>query len=393
MTETTEQPHAAPEGHAERPEPPHRCGLTPGQYSALLAPIDPGRVMVGDMGPLRGKSYVESWDIRRHLNRVFGFTGWGTTLDAPTMAFEEQREDGKWEVCYIAIMTLEVRCTCGRYLTSHSDATAGSGAALPSRAGAHDLALKSAVSGALKRAAVNLGDMFGLSLYEPTLVTGRTDTGRLVYAPAVRRTLSPPPDMTPGVSPDVTAGRVTRDTVTSGEDAVTPDTGDTGHVTPDVTGHAGDMSPDMDVTDTPDTGDIPRGDMSPEDRAAGVAPDVPAPVDMDTAIGIVQEVFDGAGRVDAREVTLRPMTQAAVDAKVRFVSRAQSLKTLRAQYVASVPDAPRMTAAQVVEVGQAFDAAYRRIAGVARPGNVADWLTDAEMAGARQPASDGLVSS
>ena len=46
------------------------------------------------------------------------------------------------------------------------DASTGSATNQPQRAAAHDLALKDAVSSAVKRAAKALGNQFGLSLYD-----------------------------------------------------------------------------------------------------------------------------------------------------------------------------------------------------------------------------------
>ena len=49
--------------------------------------------------------------------------------------------------------------------TTYEDASVGDSTNQVSPGDAHDLAVKSAVSGALKRCAVNLGTQFGLSLY------------------------------------------------------------------------------------------------------------------------------------------------------------------------------------------------------------------------------------
>jgi recombination DNA repair RAD52 pathway protein len=139
--------------------------LSEEQTEVLLRGIAPHRVKVRD-----GMSYVEAYDVRAMMIRVFGFAGWSFVEVSPAVCvFERPREIGAskkpgfW-VAYRAHMALIVH-------TPDGDATyAGSAvgdAIMPDfkLADAHDMALKSAESGALKRAASNLGDGFGLSLY------------------------------------------------------------------------------------------------------------------------------------------------------------------------------------------------------------------------------------
>jgi recombination DNA repair RAD52 pathway protein len=74
-------------------------------------------------------------------------------------AFQEKGEKN-WGVGYKVIGELlipDLRC-------SYTEAAVGS-AQLPQRGEAHDMAVKTAESDALKRAAINLGTQFGLSLY------------------------------------------------------------------------------------------------------------------------------------------------------------------------------------------------------------------------------------
>jgi recombination DNA repair RAD52 pathway protein len=63
------------------------------------------------------------------------------------------------------MVTLRVDSPEGWLLATYTEAAAGDATNYPSRAEAHDQAIKTAESQALKRAAVNLGDQFGLSLY------------------------------------------------------------------------------------------------------------------------------------------------------------------------------------------------------------------------------------
>lgn len=137
--------------------------LQPEQYRRLLEPIHPNRVR-----KLSGNDYVEAWDIRRQLTRVFGFGGWSFEALETTCASERSVPNGdrfKHTVVYRVIGRLTVYGAEGTY-AFYDDASTGEAVNQPSLGDAHDLAIKAALSGALKRCAVNLGDLFGLSLYD-----------------------------------------------------------------------------------------------------------------------------------------------------------------------------------------------------------------------------------
>ncbi|MFJ6707002.1 MULTISPECIES: Rad52/Rad22 family DNA repair protein [unclassified Streptomyces] len=134
--------------------------LTREQVATLLAPINPSRVQ-----NLRGQSHLEAWDVRRWLNRVFGFGGWADeTLELACVA-QVEINPGRWTVIYRAQVRLTVKTTDGRLLTTYDDAAMGDSRNQPALGDAHDQAMKTALSQALKRCAHNLGDAFGLSLY------------------------------------------------------------------------------------------------------------------------------------------------------------------------------------------------------------------------------------
>lgn len=149
----------------------HTHGLTMAQTEALLRPIKRDRVKRRD-----NQFHLEAWDVRRTLNQVFGFTGWKLEKLACDLVSEDThpRVDkhgnpvpGKFShtVIYRYEVRLHVACTCGHWLTWWDDAATGDGINLPTLQAAHDFAVKTAASQALKRAAVNLGDQFGQSLY------------------------------------------------------------------------------------------------------------------------------------------------------------------------------------------------------------------------------------
>lgn len=131
------------------------------QYEQLLKPLNESRVAKrGQAG--RQLSYLEAWDVKAHLIRIFGFGGWDAEVQSADLVFEDKNEKGQWNVGYKVILQL----TIGRYPESchYTEAAVGS-ATLPQRGEAHDMAIKTAESDALKRAAINLGTQFGLSLY------------------------------------------------------------------------------------------------------------------------------------------------------------------------------------------------------------------------------------
>ena len=134
-------------------------GLNEKQYEQLLKPLNETRVATrGQAG--RQLAYLEAWDVTAHLIRIFGFGQWSADVLESTLAFEDKNETGQWNVGYKVTLRLSIpalECT-------YTEAAVGS-ANLPQRGEAHDMAIKTAESDALKRAAINLGTQFGLSLY------------------------------------------------------------------------------------------------------------------------------------------------------------------------------------------------------------------------------------
>lgn len=129
------------------------------QYQQLLKPLNASRVAQRKQAG-RNLSYLEAWDVKAHLIRIFGFGGWSWHVTSAELAFEDQKDD-KWNVGYKVIGKLFIASLGCEYC----EAAVGS-ATLPQRGEAHDMAVKTAESDALKRAAINLGTQFGLSLYD-----------------------------------------------------------------------------------------------------------------------------------------------------------------------------------------------------------------------------------
>ena len=149
-------------------------GLSVEQYNALTAPLHPSRI-----ARVQGMSHLEAWDVRRHLIRIFGFGGWDDEILSCDLVHESGVEKRKRDkqgaeygdpytagtVVYRVTMRLVVKDCDGIPIAHYDDVATGDAVNQPSIGDAHDLALKSAMSQALKRCAVNLGDQFGLGLY------------------------------------------------------------------------------------------------------------------------------------------------------------------------------------------------------------------------------------
>ncbi len=139
--------------------------LTQAQVDTLLRPIKPRRVLKAD-----GQSHVAAFDVIAHLTRVFGFGGWDKEILSLDLVREDSRPDPKknrdgWYVTYRCVMRLTIKDEHGRVVCRIEDAATGSAQNMPFAGDAHDFAVKNAVSYALKRCAKDLGDQFGLSLY------------------------------------------------------------------------------------------------------------------------------------------------------------------------------------------------------------------------------------
>lgn len=154
--------------------------FAPEQVQALLAPIKPHRVLRDG----KGMSHVAAFDVIAHLNRLFGFGGWRKEVLSLELVREHEGQNKKghtaWWVTYRCVLRLTVFAPDGSVAFVTDDAATGSATGLPSHADAHDFAVKNAVSYAVKRCAKDLGDQFGLSLYNKGQVTplvGKTLVG------------------------------------------------------------------------------------------------------------------------------------------------------------------------------------------------------------------------
>jgi recombination DNA repair RAD52 pathway protein len=152
--------------------------LTGAQITQLFANLNPDRIESRTQGG-RSLSYLQGWDIRNSLIRVFGFGGW----DAETVEYHVMRIDDvmssankpNFRVLATARVTLRIHQLRATFTEAAAASQQGSDIGEVT-----DFAIKTAETDAFKRCAVNLGTTFGLSLYDNG---SHTDT--------VKRTVDP----------------------------------------------------------------------------------------------------------------------------------------------------------------------------------------------------------
>jgi hypothetical protein len=170
------------------------------QLKTLFAPVNPKRI-----GQVRGMAHMEAWDIRRQLIRIFGFGGYSTETIALDLVAERETKQGdrsRWTVVYRAQIRLTVYGPDRTVLGSWDDGAAGDSVNQPSLGDAHDMAMKTALSQALKRCAVNLGDQFGLSLYNNGSPAPVVNWSAAHPPKETDTTQAPPLDADPPVQPE-----------------------------------------------------------------------------------------------------------------------------------------------------------------------------------------------
>jgi recombination DNA repair RAD52 pathway protein len=156
------------------------------QTEQLLKPVNPNRVISGE----HVKPHLSQQDVVAHAIRIFGFGHFDVEVISAECLYETPMTNrgGKdaWAVGYRALVRLTVRDELQRLVAFYDGGSTGESEGQPSRADSHDLAYKSALSTATKRAAIHLGDQFGLSLYNKgqlaplvkvTLVNGAGQSG------------------------------------------------------------------------------------------------------------------------------------------------------------------------------------------------------------------------
>jgi hypothetical protein len=153
--------------------------LSKEQRETLLRPLNPRRVL-----QLRGQSHLPSYDVVAHLTRIFGFEGWDKEIIKLWLISEVATPDPKQPLNGRSRHTVTYGCTMrltiyqldpsnddyfGRNrkpIKVIEESATGTAVHQPSLGDAHDFAMKNSISYAIKRCAKDLGDQFGLSLYD-----------------------------------------------------------------------------------------------------------------------------------------------------------------------------------------------------------------------------------
>ena len=131
------------------------------QTQQLSQPINPDNVSFREGGGGLKLAYVESWHVIQEANRIFGFGGWSSETLEARLVSEAKDNYGNSIFSYIA----KVRVTVGDVIREGYGSGHGRGGKM-SDGEKHESAIKEAESDARKRALMQFGDQFGLSLYD-----------------------------------------------------------------------------------------------------------------------------------------------------------------------------------------------------------------------------------
>lgn len=141
--------------------------LTDRQLSILMGPLNRLRISKRSQGGA-SLSYLEAWDVKATLIRVFGFGGFSADVIQSEVLYkdhvEKQGKNGtykQWKVSVQSTVCLKIH----QLGVSFTESAVGDGN-MNDISEALDKALKTASSDALKRCAIYLGTQFGLSLYD-----------------------------------------------------------------------------------------------------------------------------------------------------------------------------------------------------------------------------------
>lgn len=151
---------------------PDRGRLTRAQIARSLTPVRTDRIE-----KKQGLAYVPQQEVRAELIRTFGPGRTDHTMHEPTLIYETRLVKGDeqypdkgtkptyWVVAYMVGCTLRAFDYDGYLVYECTEYHVEECAPLPNRGEAHAMAVTSAQSYALRRAALNLGDNMGLHLY------------------------------------------------------------------------------------------------------------------------------------------------------------------------------------------------------------------------------------
>jgi hypothetical protein len=153
--------------------------FTTPQHDRLSKPIAPERVKSRSQSG-QSLSYIEAHDAIRTANEIFGIGGWGYTVEELVhLGNEPVEKNGRkgFKTGYRAVVKVTIHGSQpainaaptlpGRPTITYSDVGFGDAVDYSgSTISVQELAMKEAVSDGVKRALKNLGDQFGLGLYD-----------------------------------------------------------------------------------------------------------------------------------------------------------------------------------------------------------------------------------
>jgi len=160
--------------------------LTDLQIDALLGMLNPSRIAKRDGGRGTKLSYLEAWDVKAALIKIFGFGNFSAETTENRILDAREVDGGRgsnWSVTVMTTVRLHIFQTGAVYTESAAKTGVNRdyGEAL-------DMAIKTASSDALKRCAIYLGTQYGLSLYDDG---SYRDVVQLVFAPGQERNVPP----------------------------------------------------------------------------------------------------------------------------------------------------------------------------------------------------------
>lgn len=148
----------------------HKLGrgrLMPYQIDQLVQAINAAYVM-----KKQNNSYLAHHQARAEMNRIFGYGNWDTDVADVELIYEtampgtgQKASTTYYRACYRGKSRVTIRDLWGMEVAHYEGVHAEANSNLPDQGEAHAMALTSLESYALRRALINLGDRFGLGLY------------------------------------------------------------------------------------------------------------------------------------------------------------------------------------------------------------------------------------
>lgn len=137
--------------------------LSDSQLKVLMSNLNPHRISHRKQGS-SSLSYLEAWDVKATLIRVFGFGGFSAEC-IETDVFDIRQIGGEDSKKFSVSARCTVRLTIHQLGVVFTESAASVQVGSQGIGDVADFAIKTAESDALKRASIYLGTQFGLSLY------------------------------------------------------------------------------------------------------------------------------------------------------------------------------------------------------------------------------------